>query len=112
MIVSDIPVLREVGGEALTYRPIGEIDAWVEAILTLLEERDRDTAAWERRREIGRRRAAEFSWSHYTASVVELYGQLGEGERAEQSGPASGIRPEASAIERAAESERRSRHGY
>jgi glycosyltransferase involved in cell wall biosynthesis len=111
MIVSDIPVLREVGGEALTYRPIGDIDAWVEAILTLLEERDRETAAWERRRETGRRRAAEFSWSHYTASVVELYGQLGEGERAQQAGPASGMRPEASAIERGAESERRSRHG-
>ena len=79
MVVSDIPVLREVGGEALTYRAVGAVDAWIAAVLALLEERDRDAAAWERRREDGRRRAADFSWSRYTSDVVGLYRALAGG---------------------------------
>lgn len=82
MVVSDIPVLREVGGSAVTYAPVAAIDVWVTAILRLLEERDRDRDAWDARRAAGRVRAAEFSWSAYTADVVGLYRQIGEGTRA------------------------------
>ena len=81
MIVSDIPVLREVGGSAVTYVQVAAIDAWVSSILGLLEERDRDAAAWEARRAAGRVRAAEFSWSGYTAAVVGLYRRIHEGPR-------------------------------
>jgi glycosyltransferase involved in cell wall biosynthesis len=79
MVVSDIPVLREVGGDAVTFRPVAGVDDWVDAILTLLDERERDHDAWEGRRARGRVRAAEFSWSHYTARVVELYRELAVG---------------------------------
>ena len=97
MIVSDIPVLREVGGEAVTYRAVGAVDAWVEAILALLDERERAGAAWERRRETGRRRAADFSWSRYTADVAALYRAVaGEEPEPEPETPEPGTRkPEA-----------------
>jgi glycosyltransferase involved in cell wall biosynthesis len=73
MVVSDIPVLREVGGTAVTYCPVGRVDAWVAAIVRLLEERERDAEAWQSRRAAGLVRAADFSWSHYTDDVVALY---------------------------------------
>ena len=34
----DIPVLREVGGDATLYRPVGDISAWVDAITRTLTE--------------------------------------------------------------------------
>jgi glycosyltransferase involved in cell wall biosynthesis len=75
MVVSDIPVLREVGGPAVTYCPVAEIDAWVAAVGRLLDERDGDGDgdAWEARRSQGRVRAADFSWSAYTSMVVDIY---------------------------------------
>ena len=82
VIASDIAVLREVGGDAVTYRPVADVEAWAAAIVALLDERDYQSSAWERRREAGRMRAAEFSWSHYTARVVELYERLSGRERA------------------------------
>jgi len=78
MVVSDIPVLREVGADAVSYCPVGDIGAWSTAILTLLEERERHPAGWEARRAAGRVRAANFSWSRYTADVVALYRALAE----------------------------------
>jgi glycosyltransferase involved in cell wall biosynthesis len=76
MIASDIPVLREVGGAAAIYRPVAAIDAWVEAIVLLLDERERDPERWEARRAAGRTHAGDFSWSRYTAQVVDLYRAL------------------------------------
>jgi glycosyltransferase involved in cell wall biosynthesis len=69
-------VLREVGGDAVTYCAVGATGAWSAAILALLEERERNPAAWEARRAAGRERAANFSWSRYTADVVALYRAL------------------------------------
>jgi glycosyltransferase involved in cell wall biosynthesis len=81
MIVSDIAALREVGGSAVTYCPVAAIDAWVDAVVALLDERLRDHEAWERRRAAGRVRAAEFSWSVHTAQLVQLYQTLRDGSR-------------------------------
>ena len=73
MVASDIPVLREIGSSAVTYCPPGSVDAWVEAILALLDERERQPAAWQARRDAGLARASAFSWSTYAASVAERY---------------------------------------
>ena len=80
MVASDIPVLREVGAGAVTYCPVGAVEHWAAAILRLLDERERDPQAWEARRAAGRVRAADFSWSRYTADVVELDERLRAGE--------------------------------
>jgi glycosyltransferase involved in cell wall biosynthesis len=76
VIASDIPVLREVGGDAASYCAVGETHAWRDEILHLLAERERVPGAWRRRQNAGLERAAEFSWSRYTDNVVALYRTL------------------------------------
>ncbi|HEY7287337.1 MAG TPA: glycosyltransferase family 1 protein [Vicinamibacterales bacterium] len=76
VIASDIPVLREVGGSAASYCPVGDVNAWRDRILELLTERETAAAAWRRRREAAMVRSAEFSWSRYTQRVTDLYQKL------------------------------------
>lgn len=76
VVASDIPALREVGGEAATYCAVGDIDGWHTAIAGLLEEREQRPADWTKRREDGIRRAKEFSWSKYASEIASLYARL------------------------------------
>jgi glycosyltransferase involved in cell wall biosynthesis len=94
MVASDIPVLREIGSGAVTYCPVGETGAWVETILRLLRERETDAAAWRARRAAGLARAADFSWSRYTESVVACYRAI--------AGPSAQLRTGPSIVEPAA----------
>ncbi|HEY3885906.1 MAG TPA: glycosyltransferase family 1 protein [Vicinamibacterales bacterium] len=73
VVASDIPALREVGGDAVTFAPVGDISAWRDAVLGLADERDRDPAAWRARKAAGLARAAEFSWSRYADEVAAMY---------------------------------------
>ena len=65
VVASDIAALREVGGDAVTYCAVGDIDAWIDAIGALLDEREQRPAEWAARQERGVRRADAFSWSKY-----------------------------------------------
>lgn len=67
-IASDIPALREVGGDAVIYCPVGDISTWVEqahrAIMNptfapILESR--------------LRQAALYSWEKHAQSVMQAY---------------------------------------
>ncbi|HTM26908.1 MAG TPA: glycosyltransferase family 1 protein [Vicinamibacterales bacterium] len=73
MVASDIPVLRELGADAVVYCAFGNIPPWRDAILALLAERERDPDRWRARKARGVARASEFSWSHYAARVAEVY---------------------------------------
>jgi glycosyltransferase involved in cell wall biosynthesis len=73
MVASDIPVLRELGREAVTYAALGDVNAWRDSIVALLAERAHDSDRWRARRVRGIARAADFSWSHYAARLVDLY---------------------------------------
>lgn len=73
VVASDIPALREVGGEAISYCAVGDIEGWSRAIADLLDERDRRPGDWTRRRELGIRRAESFSWSRYAGEIAALY---------------------------------------
>jgi glycosyltransferase involved in cell wall biosynthesis len=73
MVATDIPVLREIGGTAVTYAPLGDIAQWRDAVVNLLAEREQSPERWRVRKIAGVVRAAEFSWSHYAARVVEIY---------------------------------------
>ena len=66
VVASDIPALREVGGDAVdaTAR-LATSTAWSGTIAALLDERERRPAEWAQRRERGIRRADAFSWSKY-----------------------------------------------
>src|SRR4029077_11597420 len=49
MVASDIPVLRELGQDAVGYAGLADVAAWRDAILALLAERDRDPERWRAR---------------------------------------------------------------
>jgi len=57
VVVSDIPAHREVCGDAALYAPVGDVDAWCEAVPRALTSAN--TSNWGAR---GRERAALFSW--------------------------------------------------
>jgi glycosyltransferase involved in cell wall biosynthesis len=76
VVASDIPVLREVGGDAVTYCAVGDVDGWSRTIAALLDERAERPADWARRREQGIRRADAFSWSTYAGEIAALYERM------------------------------------
>ena len=76
VVASDIAVLKEVGGDTVTYCAVGDRQTWAQTIVRLLAEREGDPAAWRERRAAGIARAEAFSWSRYTSSVADLYREV------------------------------------
>ena len=79
MVASDIPVLRELGGDAVSYCPTDDIAQWAIEVLALLAERERSPDRWRVRRAAGTARASDFSWSHYAARLLDLYRAIADG---------------------------------
>jgi glycosyltransferase involved in cell wall biosynthesis len=79
IVASDLPVHREVGGEAATYCAPGDVAAWSAAVARLLAERDEDGAAWTARRSRGLVHAARFSWTRCADQMREIYQRLATG---------------------------------
>lgn len=71
VIASDIPVLREVGGDAVIYCPLGDIDAWATQSLAALATPDRAPPL-----DCRLARAACYSWDNHASIVVEAYRKL------------------------------------
>jgi len=76
VLASDIPALREVGGRAAMYCPMGEIAAWTESAIALLREREREPEGWCARRVAGLNQAKKFSWAEYAKKMVGIYQRL------------------------------------
>lgn len=76
VLSSDLPVLKEVGGEAASYCPVGDAPAWAQAVAGLLGEKRERPAVWSQRRLAGIARARQFSWKSYTAKMVDLYREV------------------------------------
>ena len=73
VLASDTPALREVGGDAGTLPARRRAPAWAAAIAALVA----DPATRARRpRPLGRRRAAEFSWSATARATVDAYREV------------------------------------
>jgi glycosyltransferase involved in cell wall biosynthesis len=73
VVASDIPVLREVGGDAAVYPPVGDVTAWAEAVVCLL--RDPGAAPPKSARLA---QAARFSWEAHTQTVLGAYMKLAD----------------------------------
>ena len=73
VVVSDLPVLREVGGAAAYYCPMSDVEAWVRTIGSLLRKREENPEAWAQERSTGFAQASKFSWAEYTRKTVEVY---------------------------------------
>ncbi|MFL5538910.1 MAG: glycosyltransferase, partial [Longimicrobiaceae bacterium] len=75
VVASDLPVFREVGGEAVTYAPLRSLRTWVEAVDRLLYDR-RDLRQWRGRREAALERAEAFTLESYARGVTAVYRQV------------------------------------
>jgi glycosyltransferase involved in cell wall biosynthesis len=79
VVVSDIPVLREVGGTPARYCPVGDVESWTATVAGLLTERTHDRAAWELRRQQGPMHAARFSWAENARRTALVYQNVLDG---------------------------------
>ena len=76
VVASDLDVLREVGGSAATYCPVGEVAAWSKNVTEMLRLRCTDKGQWDKLRTAGITQAAKFTWSEYASRMVNLYKSL------------------------------------
>ncbi|MEH2160646.1 MAG: glycosyltransferase [Nostoc sp.] len=70
-VVSDIPVLREVGQEAVVYCPTADVSAWVKTIENLLLNPTNAPAS-----NLRLSQANKYSWSAHTQIVARSYLEL------------------------------------
>jgi glycosyltransferase involved in cell wall biosynthesis len=73
MVASDITPLREVGGGAATYCPVGDAHLFTAAVLRWLAERAQEPTFWQERRLRCITQCSQFSWSAYAAKMAEIY---------------------------------------
>lgn len=76
VVASDLPVLREVGGDAAAYAAAGDIADWSHRVISTLNERFRNSAEWSERQAAGLARAQLFTWPRFAAQVGDLYREL------------------------------------
>ena len=70
VVASNLPVLREVGGDAAIYCPIGDWEVWASQVVKILN------SPLNPLREKSLRQATLFCWKHYTKQMVEVYNRL------------------------------------
>ena len=73
VLASDLPVLREVGGDATAYAPVADVAAWAAAVRGLLEERRSAPERWRERQAAAVARASAFSWSAAARALARVY---------------------------------------
>jgi glycosyltransferase involved in cell wall biosynthesis len=76
VVGSDLPVLREVGGDAVTYCRVGAVEEWCRSIVNLLVERAERPELWLRRRGEAIEQATRFSWAANADRMVSLYQEV------------------------------------
>lgn len=81
VLASDLDVLREVGGTAATYAPLGDIPAWTAMLAALFDERRDRPDAWEARRAEGIAHAGRSQWSAHVDRLAAIYQTLWEDTR-------------------------------
>jgi glycosyltransferase involved in cell wall biosynthesis len=68
VVASDLPVFREVGGDAVCYAPVADVAAWTALALRLLAEPGQAPPPARRLA-----RAALFSWQEHAAVIADAY---------------------------------------
>jgi glycosyltransferase involved in cell wall biosynthesis len=76
VVASDLPVLREVGGEAALYCPVGDVSSWTEAVARLLVEKNERPQRFRQKTAAARAQAAKFTWTEYAKKMVSIYQEL------------------------------------
>jgi glycosyltransferase involved in cell wall biosynthesis len=85
VVASDLPVLREVGGTAPEYRPVGDRAAWAEAVLGLIRERLQHPDALAARRARGVAWTRRFTWTRFADELAAIYVEVARATRSARS---------------------------
>ena len=72
VVASDIPPLREAGGNAAEYCPVADIEAWTETVLKLVAEHKQFPEQWELRRAISKH-ANVYTWTENVKRTIAVY---------------------------------------
>jgi glycosyltransferase involved in cell wall biosynthesis len=81
VVASDIPVLREVGGGAVLYRPVADVPTWADAVHRVVTDPDSAPPRAERLA-----RAERYSWREHARVIAETYLKLAD-KRVRAAGP-------------------------
>jgi glycosyltransferase involved in cell wall biosynthesis len=76
VVASDLPSLRELGGDAIRYCPVGNVDAWSCAITRVIDDSAKKGPAYIEARDRELRRAAQFCWSENAKRTAYTYCDL------------------------------------
>jgi glycosyltransferase involved in cell wall biosynthesis len=68
VVATDLPVLREVGGNSVRYCPAGDVDAWARAVTDEIHTGVRADV-----REAGVGWAEAFTWQRYADAMLQIY---------------------------------------
>lgn len=71
VVVSDIPIFREVAGDAAAYFPVGDADELARQVRAL--EAD---GAWAHHSALSRQAATRFDWARSADALVEFLGEI------------------------------------
>lgn len=66
VVTSDIPVLREVGGDAVVYAPVGNVGRWAEVVRDVMN-------GGAPALDVRLARAARFTWAEHARVIAETY---------------------------------------
>jgi glycosyltransferase involved in cell wall biosynthesis len=67
IVVSDIPIFHEIGGDAALFAPADDPDAFAQAISSLS-----DTQFWEASSQASREQAGHFSWKNSAEKLLDV----------------------------------------
>jgi glycosyltransferase involved in cell wall biosynthesis len=73
VIASDLPALKEVGGEAALYSAAGDVADFCRSTVSMIGAARSRSSELEHRRRAGLARAAQFTWSKCTDEVAKVY---------------------------------------
>jgi glycosyltransferase involved in cell wall biosynthesis len=70
VVASNLATLREAGGDAVTFAPVGELEAWIDATTRAIE------SCQLPRRALRLQQAARFSWANHARIIGHAYAGL------------------------------------
>ena len=76
VIASDLPALREIGGNAIRYCPIGDVETWSEVTAKTVKEQIARRDADREQLAAGTAHASQFSWSRNAERTAQAYRDL------------------------------------
>lgn len=76
VVASNLPALREVGGAAARYCPVGDVPAWSNTVATLLSLHRNERDTWRTWQFESEQHARQFQWERHAEKTMALYREV------------------------------------